>query len=174
MQLTIVRAYELVTSHGVFARDSCDKCGRLLGAVRFTRRCEAGEWCSRECRGDSQRVKVHKGGRPRRYRSNADRQRAYRGRSLGVGEQTPLQIGQVGARTPGVCSLSELTVRNAPGLKDADVRYVGYGNLSGPDAQSVMIVTDIAVYGALFALLSLVFVFYRSLSNHFRQRGHPE
>jgi len=37
MQLTIKRAYELVTRHGVFARDYCDKCGRLLGAVRFTR-----------------------------------------------------------------------------------------------------------------------------------------
>jgi hypothetical protein len=92
MQLTIERAYELVTSHGVFARDCCDKCGRLLGAVRFTRQGETGEWCSRECRGDAQREVVRKGGRPRKYRTdrarvaaerlqNAERQRSFRVRS---------------------------------------------------------------------------------------------
>jgi hypothetical protein len=43
MQLTIAQAYELVSSHSVFARECCDKCGRLLGAVRFTRQSEAGE-----------------------------------------------------------------------------------------------------------------------------------
>jgi hypothetical protein len=37
MQPTIERAYELVLRQGVFAWDCCDKCGRLLGAVRFTR-----------------------------------------------------------------------------------------------------------------------------------------
>jgi len=62
MQLTIERAYELVTSHGVFARDYCDRCGRVLGAVRFTRNGEAGEWCSRECREDAQRHGSAKGG----------------------------------------------------------------------------------------------------------------
>jgi hypothetical protein len=80
MQLTIERAYELVLSHGVFARDCCDKCGRLLGAVRYTRRDDLGEWCSRECRGDAAHAAVHRGGRPRKHRSNADRQRAYRSR----------------------------------------------------------------------------------------------
>jgi hypothetical protein len=54
-----------------------------------------------------------------------------------------------------------------------DVRCVGYGNLSGSDAQLVMLVTDMAVYGALFALLSLAFVFHRALSNYFRKREHP-
>jgi hypothetical protein len=76
MQLTIERAYELVTSHGVFARDYCDRCGRLLVAVRFTRRDEVGEWCSRECRGDAERQAVRKGGRPRKYRSLEDRRAA--------------------------------------------------------------------------------------------------
>jgi hypothetical protein len=53
-----------------------------------------------------------------------------------------------------------------------DVRCVGYGNWSGPDAQSVMLDNDIAVYGALFALLGLVFVFHRTLSNYVRKREH--
>jgi hypothetical protein len=50
MLLTVQQAYELLAEHGVFAREICDKCGRVLGAVRFTRRGDAGVWCSRECR----------------------------------------------------------------------------------------------------------------------------
>jgi hypothetical protein len=73
MQLTIERAYELVLSHGVFARDCCDQCGRLLGAVRFTLSGEVGEWCSRECRGDAARIVVRRGGRPRKYRNLEER-----------------------------------------------------------------------------------------------------
>ena len=76
MQLTIERAYGLVTSHGVFARDCCDKCGRLLGAVCFRRRDEIGEWCSRECRGDAARVVTRRGGRPRKYRNHKERRAA--------------------------------------------------------------------------------------------------
>ena len=43
MQLTVQQAYELLAKHGVFVREACDKCGRLLGAVRYTRRFETGE-----------------------------------------------------------------------------------------------------------------------------------
>jgi len=47
--------YELLAKHGVFARECCDRCGRLLGAVHFTRKNEVQEFCSRECRGDGER-----------------------------------------------------------------------------------------------------------------------
>jgi hypothetical protein len=50
MKLTSQQSYELLAKHGIFAREICDKCGAVLGAVRFTRRDEAGTWCSRECR----------------------------------------------------------------------------------------------------------------------------
>jgi hypothetical protein len=50
MLLTVQQAYELLAKHGMFAREICDKCGRVLGAARFTRRSDAGVWCSRECR----------------------------------------------------------------------------------------------------------------------------
>ncbi len=50
MLLTIRQAYELLAKHGMFAREICDKCGRVLGAVRFTRRGDANVWCNRECR----------------------------------------------------------------------------------------------------------------------------
>jgi hypothetical protein len=69
MKLSAEKAYDLLGKHAVFALEACDKCGRVLGAVRFTRRDDAGEWCSRECRGDAQREIVRKGGRPRKYRS---------------------------------------------------------------------------------------------------------
>ena len=50
MLLTVQQAYELLAKHGAFAREICDKCGVVLGAVRFTRRGDACAWCSRECR----------------------------------------------------------------------------------------------------------------------------
>jgi hypothetical protein len=50
MLLTVQQAYELLAKYGVFAREICDKCGRVLGAVRFMRRGDGGVWCSRECR----------------------------------------------------------------------------------------------------------------------------
>src|SRR5258708_29795039 len=74
MHLSAEQAYDLLGKHGVFARECCDKCGQLLGAVRYTRRGESGEWCSRECRGDDQHV-IRKGGRPRKYR-NGEQSRA--------------------------------------------------------------------------------------------------
>jgi hypothetical protein len=35
---------------GVYALEACDRCGQILGAVRFTRAGDPGVWCSRECR----------------------------------------------------------------------------------------------------------------------------
>lgn len=89
MQLTIAQAYDLLARRGVFAREACDKCGQVLGAVRYARRGESGTWCSRECRGDSERPAIRNSGRPRKYRTedarliaekaqNAERQRVFR------------------------------------------------------------------------------------------------
>ena len=89
MQLTSVQSYGLLAKHGCFAKECCDRCGQLLGPVRFTRRGDDWVWCSRECRGDRDRRTIRKGGRPRKYktehdrlhaerRQNAERQRAYR------------------------------------------------------------------------------------------------
>ena len=90
---------DLIASRGIFARDCCDGCGRLLGAVRFTRRGDTGEWCSRECRGDAERQLVRKGGRPRKYRTFEDRraaktrqQRDYR--SVAVWKKPPRSLAE--------------------------------------------------------------------------------
>ncbi len=91
MLLTVQQSHELLARRGVYAREICDKCGAVLGALRYTRKDESGVWCSRECRGDVHRDTIRKGGRPRRYRTedaragaerlqNAERQKAFRGR----------------------------------------------------------------------------------------------
>ena len=83
MVLSTAQAYDLLGRHGAFAREACDRCGQLLGAVRYTRRGESGAWCSKGCRGDGERPAIHRGGRPRKHKTDAERQRVYRA-NLGV------------------------------------------------------------------------------------------
>ena len=99
MLLTPQQRCELLAKHGCYATVCCDRCGRLLGPVRFTRRGDAGVWCSPECRGDEQRRAIRRGGRPRKYVSVEQRrtvkttqQRIYRSRPRV--EKTPSQIGR--------------------------------------------------------------------------------
>lgn len=73
----------LLADRGIFAREACDRCGQVLGAVRWTRRGDSGAWCSRACRGDVDQAATHRGGRPRKHATDADRQRSYR-TGLGV------------------------------------------------------------------------------------------
>jgi hypothetical protein len=62
MLLAIQKSYELLANFGYFAREICDKCGIVLGAVRFTRHGESEVYCARECRGDAQRSATHRRG----------------------------------------------------------------------------------------------------------------
>jgi hypothetical protein len=34
----------------IWVTEACDKCGQLLGSIRWTRLGECGEWCSKSCR----------------------------------------------------------------------------------------------------------------------------
>jgi hypothetical protein len=78
MLLTTQQSYDLLLEkHGAFAREICDKCGAVLGAVRFTRENESGVWCGGECRGGGERQKIHKGGRPRKYKNERTRKHAH-------------------------------------------------------------------------------------------------
>jgi hypothetical protein len=95
MRLTVERSRRVLASHGCYVTEACDKCGTLLGAVRYIRRGESGEWCYALCRDGIKVVakrEARKAGRPRKHGSNADRQRACRARrpralrnTLGVG-----------------------------------------------------------------------------------------
>lgn len=70
------KSYELFANHGCFAREICDKCGIVLGAVRFTRRGESEVYCSRECRGDAHRAATRRPGRPHKYKTARERRAA--------------------------------------------------------------------------------------------------
>jgi hypothetical protein len=50
MKLTRNQSQKLLHERGIWITEACDKCGRLLGFVRWNRRGEPGEWCSTECR----------------------------------------------------------------------------------------------------------------------------
>ena len=73
MLLAIQKSYELLTNYGFFAREICDTCGTVLGAVRYTRHGESEVYCSRECRGDAQRSVTLRPGRPRKYKTDRER-----------------------------------------------------------------------------------------------------
>ena len=76
MLLTIQKSYELLANFGFFAREICDKCGIVLGGVRFTRHNESKVYCSRECRGDAHRSATHRRGRPCKYKTDRERRAA--------------------------------------------------------------------------------------------------
>jgi len=50
MRLSIQQSRDLLEEYGVFANSVCDRCGLILGPVRYTRKDDSGEWCSRNCR----------------------------------------------------------------------------------------------------------------------------
>jgi hypothetical protein len=74
MRFATAQAYALLEKYGCYASEACDKCGQVLGPVRFTRKNEQSVWCSRECRGDGERPR--KGGRPPKYKTRKERRAA--------------------------------------------------------------------------------------------------
>src|SRR5260370_2894694 len=99
MVLTTKQNYALLAKHGVYAREICDKCGAVLGAIRFTRKDESGVWCGRECRGDGEHRRIRKGGRPRKYETlkecrtaKTSQQRSYR--AVSVWKKPPCMVAK--------------------------------------------------------------------------------
>jgi hypothetical protein len=50
MRLTTRQSCDLLAKHGCYLAEICDRCGQILGPLRYTRRGDHGVWCSRECR----------------------------------------------------------------------------------------------------------------------------
>ena len=50
MKLNNAKSYALLEKHGCYVSEACDKCGQVLGPVRYTRKGDTGVWCSRQCR----------------------------------------------------------------------------------------------------------------------------
>lgn len=111
--LAIQKSYELLANYGCFAREICDKCGIVLGAIRFTRRDEAGVWCSRECRGDGERV-IRKGGRPRKYRTEAARLRAEKIHNTERQKAFRLRVQRNGKPPRTFAEIQDLQARKSP------------------------------------------------------------
>jgi hypothetical protein len=100
MKLTREQSQKLLHERGIWITNACNKCGQLLGAVRWTLRSEPGEWCSLACRDgikverqtcasaalitarkeSQRRIGSRRSGRPRTHATNAEKQRSYRGR----------------------------------------------------------------------------------------------
>jgi hypothetical protein len=114
MKLTREQSQKLLQERGIWVTNACDRCGQLLGAVRWTRRGETGEWCSAECRDGARakpkasaavsteavrlkRIGARPAGRPKKHASNAEKCRAYRERlqSVRVTRNTPLQVIEI-------------------------------------------------------------------------------
>ena len=83
MLLSVELRMQLQRDRGLYVTEACDRCSQLLGPVRFTCRGDVGVWCSWECRAGFAAAKLRilsKGGRPRKYKSNAEKCRAHRSR----------------------------------------------------------------------------------------------
>lgn len=92
MKLTREQSQKLLAVRGFWITDACNRCGKLLGSVRWTRRGEPGEWCSRDCRDGINiaalsprhtrhlRIGAQPAGRPKKHANNAEKCRAYRNR----------------------------------------------------------------------------------------------
>ena len=68
MRLTAEQRRKALAEHGCYVTEACDRCGKLLGCVRYTHRGEPGEWCSELCRDGSAAVHTRQArrvGRPR-------------------------------------------------------------------------------------------------------------
>lgn len=100
---------KILRERDIIANEACDACGKVLGCVRFTRKGEVGEWCSRPCRDGqdaaakmSERIerRSQRIGRPAKYATvrarrvaqktqNADRQRRWRSRMAESNAKVP-------------------------------------------------------------------------------------
>jgi hypothetical protein len=81
MRLTVEQSRKALAEHGMYVTECCDACRKLLGCVRYTIRGEPGEWCSEACRDGIEQAQARaqrRIGRPRKYRSAAQRDRAER------------------------------------------------------------------------------------------------
>jgi hypothetical protein len=71
MLLSLQQINGVFAKHGGYAKECCDRCGQLLGPVRFTRRGDVKVRYSPDCRGDGYRRAIRRGGRPRKVQNQA-------------------------------------------------------------------------------------------------------
>jgi hypothetical protein len=50
MNLTVAQTQKVFREYGCWLTSACNKCGKVLAAVRYTLKGQPGEWCSHLCR----------------------------------------------------------------------------------------------------------------------------
>jgi len=55
MNLTIAQTQKVFQEYGCWLTSACNKCGKVLAAVRYTLKGQRGEWCSPLCRDGKER-----------------------------------------------------------------------------------------------------------------------
>src|SRR5580700_7609976 len=50
MRLSEEQSRRVLRKHGVYFTEVCDRCGTVLGPIRWTIRGDPGAWCSQKCR----------------------------------------------------------------------------------------------------------------------------
>jgi hypothetical protein len=56
MRLAEAQSRLLLCAHGAYVTEVCDRCGAVLGSIRWTIRGEPGAWCSQKCRDGIERL----------------------------------------------------------------------------------------------------------------------
>ena len=138
MLLAIQKSYELLANYGCFAREICDTCGIVLGAVRFTRYGESEVYCSRECRGDASRSAPLRPGRPRKYKTGRERRAQRRDSSRSIGSHPNVEkTVRIQSKTKGLqTQKSPLSQYPLPVLfggwnRLADEKWLTFSNSGG-------------------------------------------
>ena len=113
MKLTEKQSRELFRRTGNYLKEACDRCGKPLAEVRYTRRGEPGEWCSKICRDGVEAGHTRRrGGRPQKYRNERERREAHAGQQREHRERLGV------TKTPSQCNGTQ-------GLADAILAF-GY------------------------------------------------
>ena len=62
MKLAVAQSQEILREYGLWLTSACNRCGKLLGPVRYTFRGQKGEWCSELCRdGEERKIGICRG-----------------------------------------------------------------------------------------------------------------
>ena len=74
MKLTEEQSGELFRRTGSYLKEACDRCGKPLAEVSYTRRGELGGWCSELCRDGSATVHTLRARARRQATTEANRE----------------------------------------------------------------------------------------------------
>jgi hypothetical protein len=115
MHLSREQSSALLEKHGCYLKEACDRCGTAIHyANRFTLHGDSGVWCSRLCRDGVEQRTIRKGGRPRKYRTEAARLRAEKSQSAERQKAFRVRVQRNGKPPCTVAEIQDLQVQKSP------------------------------------------------------------